>query len=156
MSSLIGVECWCDFGAILAQCFIGRYSRYSRYRTKSHDKATISHHINDIHDTNGIAKTRRDNKKRHPRVICVASIVYRWAPLFVIPPRTEADKSTALVSRAKKVHRTVFLTPSQFTRDNHKSTPLECFLLSPEACPRISSERSEDFIQEMLGFHHYR
>ena len=39
------VECWCDFGANLVQHFIGRYSRYSRYRTKSHDKATISHDI---------------------------------------------------------------------------------------------------------------
>ena len=36
---------WCDFGANLVQHFIGRYSRYSRYRTKSHDKATISHDI---------------------------------------------------------------------------------------------------------------
>ena len=39
------VECWCDLGANLVQHFIGRYSRYSRYRTKSHDKATISHDI---------------------------------------------------------------------------------------------------------------
>ena len=37
------VECWCDLGANLVQHFIGRYSRYSRYRTKSHDKSTISH-----------------------------------------------------------------------------------------------------------------
>ena len=37
------VECWCDLGANLVQHFIKRYSRYSRYRTKSHDKATISH-----------------------------------------------------------------------------------------------------------------
>ena len=36
---------WCDFGANLEQHFIGRYSRCSRYRTKSHDKATISHDI---------------------------------------------------------------------------------------------------------------
>ena len=36
---------WCDFGANLVQHFIGRYSRYSRYRTKSHDKSTISHDI---------------------------------------------------------------------------------------------------------------
>ena len=36
---------WCDFGANLVQHFIKRYSRYSRYRTKSHDKATISHDI---------------------------------------------------------------------------------------------------------------
>ena len=36
------VECWCDFGANLVQHFMRRYSRYSRYRTKSHDKATIS------------------------------------------------------------------------------------------------------------------
>ena len=34
---------WCDFGANLVQHFIGRYSRYSRYRTKTHDKCTISH-----------------------------------------------------------------------------------------------------------------
>ena len=27
----------------MVQHFIGRYSRYSRYRTKTHDKATISH-----------------------------------------------------------------------------------------------------------------
>ena len=27
------------------QHFIGRYSRYSRYRTKTHDKATISNDI---------------------------------------------------------------------------------------------------------------
>ena len=33
---------WCDFGANLVQHFI---KRYSRYRTKSHDKATISHDI---------------------------------------------------------------------------------------------------------------
>ena len=39
------VECWCDFGANLVQHFIGRYSRYSRYRTKTHDKSTISHDI---------------------------------------------------------------------------------------------------------------
>ncbi len=39
------VECWCDFGANLVQHFIKRYSRYSRYRTKTHDKATISHDI---------------------------------------------------------------------------------------------------------------
>ena len=45
---------WCDFGANLVQHFIKRYSRYSRYRTKTHDKATIS---------NGTLKTRRDN---HP------------------------------------------------------------------------------------------
>ena len=43
--SRIGVERWCDFGANLVQHFIGRYSRYSRYRTKSQDKATISHDI---------------------------------------------------------------------------------------------------------------
>ena len=36
---------WCDFGANLVQHFMRRYSRYSRYRTKSHDKATISHDI---------------------------------------------------------------------------------------------------------------
>ena len=36
---------WCDFGANLVQHFIGRYTRYSRYRTKTHDKATISHDI---------------------------------------------------------------------------------------------------------------
>ena len=41
----MGVECWCDFGANLVQHFMRRYSRYSRYRTKSHDKATISHDI---------------------------------------------------------------------------------------------------------------
>ena len=33
------------FGANLVQHFMRRYSRYSRYRTKSHDKATISHDI---------------------------------------------------------------------------------------------------------------
>ena len=36
---------WCVFGANLVQHFIGRYSRYSRYRTKTHDKSTISHDI---------------------------------------------------------------------------------------------------------------
>ena len=45
LSSWIGVECPCDLGANLVQHFIGRYSRYSRYRTKSHDKATISNDI---------------------------------------------------------------------------------------------------------------
>ena len=45
LTSWIGVECWCDFGANLVQHFIGRYSRYSRYRTKSHDKFTKSHDI---------------------------------------------------------------------------------------------------------------
>ena len=40
---LNGCLMWCDFGANLVQHFIKRYSRYSRYRTKSHDKATISH-----------------------------------------------------------------------------------------------------------------
>ena len=39
------VECPSDFGANLVQHFMRRYSRYSRYRTKSHDKATISHDI---------------------------------------------------------------------------------------------------------------
>ena len=39
------VECWCDFGANLVQHFMQRYSRYSRYRTKTHDKATISNDI---------------------------------------------------------------------------------------------------------------
>ena len=39
------VECWCDFGANLVQHFMRRYSRYSRYRTKSHNKCTISHDI---------------------------------------------------------------------------------------------------------------
>ena len=39
------VECWCDFGANLVQHFMRRYSRCSRYRTKSHDKSTISHDI---------------------------------------------------------------------------------------------------------------
>ena len=39
------VECPCDLGANLVQHFMRRYSRYSRYRTKSHDKATISHDI---------------------------------------------------------------------------------------------------------------
>ena len=43
MSSWIGVECPSDFAANLVQYFIGWYSRYSRYRTKSHDKCTISH-----------------------------------------------------------------------------------------------------------------
>ena len=45
LTSWIGVESWCDFGANLVQHFVKRYSRYSRYRTKSHDKATISHDI---------------------------------------------------------------------------------------------------------------
>ena len=45
MLSWIGVECWCDLGANLVQHFTGRYSRYSRYRTKLHDKSTISHDI---------------------------------------------------------------------------------------------------------------
>ena len=36
------IKSWCDFGANLVQHFIGRYSRY---RTKSHDKSTISHDI---------------------------------------------------------------------------------------------------------------
>ena len=40
-----GIKCWCDFGANLVQHFMQRYSRYSRYRTKSHDKATISNDI---------------------------------------------------------------------------------------------------------------
>ena len=40
LSNWIGVESWCDFGANLVQHFIGRYSRYSRYRTKSHDNQT--------------------------------------------------------------------------------------------------------------------
>ena len=31
------------FGANLVQHFMRRYSRYSRYRTKTHDKSTISH-----------------------------------------------------------------------------------------------------------------
>ncbi len=39
------VECPSDLGANLVQHFIGRYSRCSRYRTKSHDKATISNDI---------------------------------------------------------------------------------------------------------------
>ena len=39
------MKCWCDFGANLVQHFIKRYSRYSRYRTKTHDKSTISHDI---------------------------------------------------------------------------------------------------------------
>ncbi len=33
----------CDFGANLVQHFIKRYLRCSRYRTKTHDKCTISH-----------------------------------------------------------------------------------------------------------------
>ena len=33
---------WCDFGANLVQHFV---QRYLRYRTKTHDKATISHDI---------------------------------------------------------------------------------------------------------------
>ena len=33
---------WCDFGANLVQHFMRRYSRYSRYRTKTHDKCTIN------------------------------------------------------------------------------------------------------------------
>ena len=41
----MGVESWCDFGANLVQHFIGRYSRCSRNRTKTHDKSTISHDI---------------------------------------------------------------------------------------------------------------
>ena len=45
LTSWIGVECWCDFGANLVQHFMRRYSRYSRYCTKSHDKSTISHDI---------------------------------------------------------------------------------------------------------------
>ena len=36
---------WCDLGANLVQHYMRRYSQYSRYRTKSHDKATISHDI---------------------------------------------------------------------------------------------------------------
>ena len=43
----MGVECPSDFGANLVQHFMLAYSQCSRYRTKSHDKATISH---DIHD----------------------------------------------------------------------------------------------------------
>ena len=31
---------WCDFGANLVQHFMLAYSRYSRYRTKSHDTQT--------------------------------------------------------------------------------------------------------------------
>jgi len=60
MSSRIGVECWCDFGANLVQHFMLRYSRYSRYRTKSHDKAMISHVFSRYSRYNGIAKTPRD------------------------------------------------------------------------------------------------
>ena len=45
LSSWIGVKRWCDFGANLVQHFMRRYSRYSRYRTKTHDKSTISHDI---------------------------------------------------------------------------------------------------------------
>ena len=36
----MGVEYPSDFGANLVQHFIGRYSRYSRYRTKTHDNQT--------------------------------------------------------------------------------------------------------------------
>ena len=36
---------WCDFGANLVQHYMRRYSRCSRNRTKTHDKATISHDI---------------------------------------------------------------------------------------------------------------
>ena len=43
LSSLIGVECPCDFGANLVQHYMRRYSRCSRNHTKTHDKATISH-----------------------------------------------------------------------------------------------------------------
>ena len=35
----------CDFGANLVQHYMRRYSRCSRNRTKTHDKATISHDI---------------------------------------------------------------------------------------------------------------
>ena len=47
------------FGANLVQHFMLAYSRYSRYRTKSHDKSTIS---------NGVVKTPRDN-------LCLTAII---------------------------------------------------------------------------------
>ena len=151
------VECWCDFGANLVQHFMRRYSRYSRYRTKSHNKCTISHDITRYSRYQTALLKLEEITKRDTHVSFV------WHPSFIGGCLSLLSRLVPRLTRAqplsvglKTVHRTVFLTPSQFTRDNHKSTPLECFLLSPEACPRISSERSEDFIQEMLGFHHYR
>ena len=124
--------------------------------------------------------------------------------VFLIPPRTEADKTTGVLScRAKNMPQAYFLTPSQFSRDNFDlwsklQKVLRCggvlFVISwmnwgamKSACgrinpltwmkslsrwnptssgyggrfhitrglPRISSERSEDFIR-FCGFHHRR
>ena len=65
----MGVECPSDFGANLVQHFIKRYSRCSRYRTKSHDKTTISHDITRYYTiftiSNATLKTQRDNQKNY-------------------------------------------------------------------------------------------
>ena len=93
----ISVECPSDFGANLVQHFIKRYSRYSRYRTKSHDKATISH---DITRYQTVFLKLEEIRKQHPQGVYLALTVFGGCR-FLIPPRTEAVKLLRFVIRAK-------------------------------------------------------
>ena len=88
LSSWMGVECWCDFGANLVQHFMRWYTRYSRYRTKSHDKTTIS---NDI--------TRYQTVlSKHKEIIIISYIQKLWyAGLFVLYGPSRTSVPTRLV-----------------------------------------------------------
>ena len=147
LSSWIGVECWCDFGANLVQHFIGRYSRYSRYRTKTHDKCTISHvfprysrYQTVLLKLEEIISTEGRNFKKH-----FAS----RGVLFVISWMNWG----AMKSACGRINPLTWM--KSLSRRNPTSSGYGGRFHITRGLPRISSERSEDFIR-FCGFHHSR
>ena len=78
---------------------IPRYERYARYKML----------------WNANAKTPRD-KKTTPTNVLSGIHCIRSGCRFLIPPRNRGRQSTALSFGLKTVHRTVFFTPSQFSK----------------------------------------
>ena len=107
------------------QHFIGRYSRYSRYRTKTHDKSTISHVFPRYSRYQTVLLKLQEIIK-----IFSKRLSFGWAFYFdflertalprilITPLELRPTKRRVLSFELKTVHRTVFFTLSQFTRDN--------------------------------------
>ena len=128
------------------QHFIGRYSRYSRYRTKTHDKSTISHVFPRYSRYQTVFLKLQEIIKKYPQGLlygihllggCLLFfLLYMWAP-FDHPASSRDRHSIALSFNLKTAHRGCFLRSNSSQRDNFDlveykkcSTTVGHFLLS--------------------------
>ena len=116
------------------QHFIKLYSRHSRYRTKSHDKSTISHDISRYSRYQTVFSKLEEIIRRHPQgcfmygihqSMDAISFFAKECVSFDYPASYRGwQKHSFRHVGLKTVHRTVFLTPSQFSRNNSSLTAI--------------------------------